>query len=91
MRYEVHFWYLKNSNFDRVAAGWRRAVPGCTGKKNFGDHVGIKNLEKVTKFGYHTITGVDIPGPNVVKRRKSKGMTCPWTTWKLRKPVFSGK
>ena len=60
--------FLKNSNFDRVTAGWRRAAPGCTGKKFFGDHVRNENSGKVTKFGYHTITGVDIPEPNVVLR-----------------------
>ena len=54
--------FLKN--FDRVTAGW--AAPGCRGKNVFGDHVRNENSEKVTKFGYHTITGVDIPEPNVV-------------------------
>ena len=35
-------------------------------KKIFGDHVRNENSGKVTKFGYHTITGVDIPETNVV-------------------------
>ena len=46
--------FLKNSNF----------APGCTEKIFFGDHVRNENLGKVTKFGYHTITGVDMPEPN---------------------------
>ena len=58
--------FLKISNFDRVTTGWRRAAPGCTGKFFFGDHVRNENSGKVAKFGYHTITGVDIPEPNVV-------------------------
>ena len=61
--------FLKNSNFDRVTAGWRRVAPGGAGvyrKKNFGDHVRNENSGKVTKFDYHTITGVDMPEPNVV-------------------------
>ena len=62
--------FLKNSNFDRVTAGWRRAAPGCTGIFIFGHRVRIENLGKVTKFGYHTNTAVDMPEPNVV----------PWVT-----------
>ena len=57
--------FRKNSDFDRVT-GWRRAAPGCTGRKIFGDHVRNENLGKVTKIGYHIITGVDITEPNVV-------------------------
>ena len=52
--------FLKNSNFDRVTAGWR------TGKIFFGDHVRNENSGQVTKLGYHTIIGVDIPERNVV-------------------------
>ena len=63
IRFEL---FLKNSNIDRVTAGWRRAAPGAQEKKFFGDHVRNENSGEVTKFGYHTITGVDIPEPNVV-------------------------
>ena len=57
------FWTVfKKLKFCRVTAGW------CRGAQEifFGDHVRNKNLGKVTKFGYHTITGVDMPEPNVV-------------------------
>ena len=52
--------FLKNSNFG--------GLPGGAGKKFFGDHVRNKNLGKVTEFGYPTITGVDMPEPNIVPR-----------------------
>ena len=50
--------------FWRVTAGWRRGAQEIF----FGDHVRNENLGKVTKFGYHTITGVDMPEPNAVLR-----------------------
>ena len=51
---------MKNSNFGGGA--------GVHGKIFFGDHVRNENLGRVTKFGYHTITRVDMPGLNVVLR-----------------------
>ena len=46
-----------------VTAGWRQGAPE---NYFFSDHVRNNNLGKVTKFGYHTITGVDMPEPNIV-------------------------
>ena len=43
-------------------------IRGKPEKFFFGDHVRNENLGKITKFGYHTITGVDMPEPNVVLR-----------------------
>ena len=62
--------FLKNSNFGRLPPGGAGLRRGGPENYFFGQHVRNKNLGKVTKFGYHTITGVDMPEPNVV----------PWVT-----------
>ena len=57
----------------QILTGYHQVAPGGAGvhrKFFFGDYVRNENLGKVTKFGYHTITGVDMPEPNVV----------PWVT-----------
>ena len=66
MSYLVYIFLDFSYKFWRLTAGWARAAPGCSGKFFFGGHVRNENLGKVTKFGYHTITGVDMPEPNVV-------------------------
>ena len=50
--------------------GYRRVAPGGAGVPGnfFCDHVRNENLGEVNKFGYHTITGVDMPEPSVVLR-----------------------
>ena len=64
------FWtFFETSSF---LVGCRRGAaggpPGCADKNFFGYHVRNWNLGKVTKFGYHTITGFHMPEPNVVLR-----------------------
>ena len=56
--------FLKNSNFDRLPSGGAGRRQGAPEFFFFGDHVGNENLGKVTKFGYHTITSVDMPETN---------------------------